>query len=128
MTCKYGAPTQDGSKCSSTMMANSSIGQIAKYLMLQEVKMLKVKLLVLLVTTERRTKNGKFYISIKLKRQRLRDSMKNSDSTLTDHSTLSHNSHSTELLKCSAVQIWSSRDGERMPETNNSGLTRLQRQ
>jgi len=53
--------------------------------------------------------------------------MKNSASTSIDHSTLFHNFHSTESLKCSVVLTLSSRDGERMLLNNNSGSMRSQR-
>jgi GTPase Era involved in 16S rRNA processing len=82
------------------MTANSSTGPTRKFLMLQDQRMKKAKLLVLLVTMEEQIKNGKSFILIKLKRQRPRVLMQNSVSTLTDLSILFHNFHSTELLKC----------------------------
>jgi hypothetical protein len=72
-TCKSGAPTPAGSRYSSIKMVNSSIGQTTKYLMSQDPKMKKDKLLVLLETLENQIRNGKFFILTKLKRPRLRD-------------------------------------------------------
>jgi hypothetical protein len=73
---------------------------------------------------ERITKNGKYSTLIKLERLRPRDSMKNSDSTSTDHSIWYLSFHSTELLKVQELTIWFSRDGERTGSGNNSTLTR----
>jgi len=53
--------------------------------------------------------------------------MRNSDSTSTDHSTLSQSFHSTELLRCLVEPTWSSRDGERTNDNNNSGSMRSPR-
>jgi hypothetical protein len=58
-TCKSGAPTQDGSKFSSTRIANSSTGRAVKSLMLKEERTKKAKQLEFGVTTEEDTSNGK---------------------------------------------------------------------
>jgi hypothetical protein len=83
--------------------------------------MKKDKQLVSRIILETLTRDGRSSILIRLKKQRLRDSTKNSASTSIDHSTLSHNFHSTELLRCSEELKWSSRDGERIQDNNNSG-------
>jgi len=109
------------------MTANSSTGPTRKFLMLQDQRMKKAKLLVLLETMEEQIKNGKSFILIKLKRQRPRVLMQNSVSTLTDLSTLFHNFHSTELPKCLEEPTLFSRDGGRTLDNNNSGLMKFQR-
>jgi hypothetical protein len=76
---------------------------------------------------EEQTRNGKFFILTKLKRLQQKVLMKNLDSTSTDLSTLFHNFHLTELLKCSVEQMLFLRDGERMLKTSNSGLMRRPR-
>jgi hypothetical protein len=105
-TCKSGAPTLDGSKSLSMMMANSLTGLTTRDLMLEEVKTLKEIQLVSGVTMEVQLKNGKFFILTKQLRPRQRDLMQNSVSTSTDHSILFHNFHSIELLKCLVELIW----------------------
>ena len=121
MTCKSGAPTQDGSKYSDMITNNSSTGQTTRYLMSRVQRMKKEPQLEFMETMERITKNGKFFMLTRLLRLRPRDSMRNSDSTLTDHSTSSQSFHSTESLRCLVVPTWLLRDGETMLETNNSG-------
>jgi hypothetical protein len=87
-TCKSGAPTLDGSKSSSTRIANSSTGRTVRSLMLQEVKMKKVKQLEFMVIIEARTNNGKLSTLIKQTRLLLRELTMTSVSISTDHSTL----------------------------------------
>jgi len=59
-------------------------------------------------------------ILIKLINLKLRDSTKNSDSTSTDHSTWSQDSHFTESLKLLVPITWSKRDTPREDLHNNS--------
>jgi len=66
MTCRFGAPTQDGSKCSNMKMINSSIGRIARSLMLKEPRMKKATLLVFGEIMEANIKNGLLSILTKL--------------------------------------------------------------
>jgi hypothetical protein len=73
------------------------------------------------------TKDGKFSISTRRERLRQRDSMKNLDSTSIDHSISFQSFHSTELLRCLVEPTWSSRDGERIPDNNNSSSMRSPR-
>jgi hypothetical protein len=76
---------------------------------------------------ERTTKNGKFFTLIKLERLRPKDSMKNSDSTSIDHSTLYLSFHSIELLKVQVQTTLSSRGGERTGSDSNSTSKKSQR-
>jgi hypothetical protein len=78
-------------------------------------------------TMEEPIKNGEYSILTRLVSLRLRDSMKNLDSTSTDHSILSLNSHSTELLRCTVTLTCGSRDGETMLLNNNGGLMKRPR-
>jgi len=71
-TCKFGQPTQDGSKSSGMRTTNSSIGRAAKYLMLKEVKTKKVKQLVFGVTMEVKDNYGTSFILIKQRVHKLR--------------------------------------------------------
>jgi hypothetical protein len=71
-TCKSGAPTQDGSKYSSMRRTNSSTFRTVRSLMLLEAKMKKVQQLEYMATMEVQTKNGKFFMLIKLIRLELR--------------------------------------------------------
>jgi len=73
MTCKFGAPTQDGSKCSNMRMINSSIGRAARFLMLKEPRMKKVMLSVFGPTTVVNIKNGLLFILTKQRVLKLRD-------------------------------------------------------
>jgi hypothetical protein len=72
-------------------------------------------------TMELLPKDGEYSILTRDQRLRLRDLMKNSVSTSTDHSISYQNFHSTELLRCLAEPTWSSRDGERTKDNNSSG-------
>jgi hypothetical protein len=73
-------------------------------------------------------KDGEFFILTRRQLLKLRDSMKNLDSISTDHSTLSQNFHSTELLSVLEHTTLPSRDGERMSLDNNTTSMRFQRQ
>jgi hypothetical protein len=87
-TCKSGAPTLDGSNCSNMKRINSLTGLTTRDLMLLDLKTKKVKLLELPITTTKPTKNGELSILTRQRRLKLKVLMKNSVSTLTDHSTL----------------------------------------
>jgi hypothetical protein len=73
------------------------------------------------------TRDGRFSILRIRRRLRLKDSMRNSVSISIDHSILSLNFHSTELLRCLVEPIWSLRDGEIMLDNNNSSLMKSPR-
>jgi len=100
MTCKSGALTQDGSK-SSLMLVSISVtsSKLTDASTLVEIKIKKDKLFVSTTDTMEQIKDGRFVMLI-LSKLKPRDLMKNLDSTLTDHSTLSLSFHSTELLRC----------------------------
>ena len=59
-------------------------------------------------------RDGKFFILTKQNQSQPRDSMLNSDSISTDHSTLSQDFQCTELLKLLEPTTSLSRDTERM--------------
>jgi len=101
---------------------NSSTGKITRPLMSLDLRMMKALLLVLLIVPIKRTKDGRLSILIKQKRQQLRVSTKTLVSTSTDHSTSSLSFLTTELLRCLVEPTWSSRDGERTNDNNNSSL------
>jgi hypothetical protein len=107
--------------------ANLSIGPTTKYLMLYKAKMQRVKKSVSGVTTVRTTKNGRSYMLTKLEKLRLKDLMRSLVSISTDHSTLSLNFHSTELLRPQVPTMSSSRDGETTGSDNNSTSMKSQR-
>jgi hypothetical protein len=73
------------------------------------------------------TKSGEYSILRTLRRERPRDSMKNSVSTSTGHSTWSQSFHSVELLRCMETPTCGSRDGELIPNNNNGGSMRSPR-
>jgi len=73
MTCRSGAPTQDGSNFSNTTTANSLTGLTAKSLMLKVERTLKVKQLEFGATIEESINNGKSFILTRLPRLRPRD-------------------------------------------------------
>jgi hypothetical protein len=87
-TCKSGALTLDGGRSSGIRMSNSSIGRTTKFLMLKEERMKKEELLVYGATMEATIKSGLSSMLTKLARLKIKDLIKTSDSTETDHSTL----------------------------------------
>jgi hypothetical protein len=103
-----------------------STGRTENALMFQEEKMLKVKQSLYGTNTTEPTRDGSSYTLIQLS-LRLRDLMKNLDSTSIDHSISSLNSHSTELLRCTVTLMCGSRDGETMLLNNNGGSMRRPR-
>jgi len=115
----------DGGKSSHTRMNTSSTGRAENASMLQEAKMRKELQLLYITNTTVTTKDGLYFTLIKPTRLQLKDSAKTSDSTSTDHSTLSQDSHSRELLNRSQPTTWSSRDGERTSlDSNSSSMKR----
>jgi hypothetical protein len=106
---------------------SATSNKLISVLMLVETLIKKDKLLSIIADTMVLIRDGRFSILIRKLRQRPRDSTKSSASTSTDHSTLSQNSHSTELLRCLVEPTWSLRDGERTRDNNSSSLMRLQR-
>jgi hypothetical protein len=103
MICKSGALTLDGGKSLSTRESTSVISnRPIDALMLLEERILKDKRFKFITGITVPTKDGRLFM-LTLLRLRLRDSMKNSDSISTDHSTLSLNFHSTELQRCTAT-------------------------
>jgi hypothetical protein len=96
-------------------------------LMFTKVRMLKDKMFRFMADTMEPTRDGRFFILTRRRESRLRDSMKNSDSTLTDHSTLCQSFHSTELLSATEPTMSGSEDGERIPLLNNGGSMRFPR-
>jgi hypothetical protein len=95
--------------------------------MFQELRMLKDNQLLLMLRPMDLTKNGRLFILTRKERLRLRDSMKNLDSTSIDHSTLSQSFHSTELLRCTVMLMCGSRDGETTLSNSNSSLMKRPR-
>jgi hypothetical protein len=79
-------------------------------------------------TTDPLHKNGKFFILTRRQRLRQRVLMRNSDSTSTDHSTLSQSFHSTESLRCTETLQSISRDGETTQDNNNGSSMKSPRQ
>jgi hypothetical protein len=125
-TCKSGAPTQDGGNSSDIKVNTLSTGKTENALMSQEEKMLKVKQSLYGTDITELTRDGRSFMLIQSS-LRLRESMKNLDSTSTDHSILFPNSHSTELLRCTVTLMCGSRDGETMSSNNNGGSMRRPR-
>jgi hypothetical protein len=85
--------------------ANSSIGKMEKHLMFQVVRMLKDKSSLSTRDMMAETRDGESPILTKLKDLRPRDFQKISDSTSTDHSTLSQDSQCTELLSAKVLPM-----------------------
>jgi len=93
MTCKSGALTQDGSRSSSTRIANLSTGLTIRCLTSETVRMLKDKLSGSRTILAERIRNGRLFILINLKLLPQKDSAKTLVSILIDHSTLCLNFH-----------------------------------
>jgi hypothetical protein len=119
-TCKSGQPTQDGGRSLSTKVSTSATSsRPISASMFTKVKMLKDKKLLHTTDIMVLIRDGRFFIPIRLS-LRPKDSMRNLDSTSIDHSTLSQNSHSTELLSALVPTTLSLRDGETMLPNNSS--------
>jgi hypothetical protein len=130
-TCKSGALTQDGSRSSNTKENSSPIQPTTRFLMSQEQRMKKVKLLSCMpkmeITIRMLTKDGKLFILTKLKQLELKVSTKNSASTSTDLSTSDQDSQCKELLSAMELTTCGSRDGGRMLELSNGTLMKCLR-
>jgi hypothetical protein len=87
-TCKSGAPTLDGGKSSHIQMSTSSTFRTRNALMSMVEEMKKVDKLSFGTNTMVQTRDGRLHTLMKPRRKLLKDLMKNSDSTSTDHSTL----------------------------------------
>jgi len=110
----------DGGKSSHTRMNTSSTGRAENASMLQEAKMRKELQLLYITNTTVTTKDGLYFMLIKPTRLQLKDSAKTSDSTSTDHSTLSQDSHSRELLSATVLTTSGLEDIERTSLHNNT--------
>jgi hypothetical protein len=89
---------------------------------------LKVKQSVFGVTTiEVKIRPGQFSILTKQRDHKLRVSTKTLVFTSTDHSTLSQNSHSTELLSATVPTTFGLEDGDTMLEPSNGSSMVLPR-
>jgi hypothetical protein len=87
-TCRFGAPTQDGSR-SSSMTKNrrsSGICLIRRFLMFQEEKMLKDKLLLYGVNMVSQIRDGEYSMLIRPNQFKIKDSILNGECTVIDHS------------------------------------------
>jgi hypothetical protein len=87
--------------------------------MSKEARMKKAKQLEYGEIKAEETNNGKLSTLIRQTRSRLKVLTKTSDSTSTDHSILSQNSHSTELLNVMVPITFGSRDGETTLKPSN---------
>jgi len=130
-TCKSGAPTQDGGKFSKCKVNSLSIQPTTRFSKSPHRKMMK-ELLLLLTTgmvtkTIMPTKDGRLYISTKLKQLELRASTKSSVSTSTDHSTSDQECQCKELLNAMVPTMSGSEDGERTLLLNNGTSMRSPR-
>jgi len=80
-------PIHNGGRSSNTEVTNSSTSRTKRYLMLKEEEMQKLNQLLSGIAIKERTRDGKLSMLRMLESLRLRDSMKNSASISTDHST-----------------------------------------
>jgi hypothetical protein len=98
ITCKSGVPTQDGGRSLSIREnISATFNRLTDALMLQETKIKKVKLFKFTTNTMELTRDGRFSILTRKQRLKLKDSMRNSVSISTDHSTWYQSFLSTEL-------------------------------
>jgi len=77
---------------------SATLTKLIDALMLSETRMSKVKQFRSITDIMVQTKDGRSFTLTRRQRLKQRDLTKNLDSTSTDHSTLSLNFHSTELL------------------------------
>jgi hypothetical protein len=91
-TCKSGQPIQDGSKCSSMKITNSSIQPTTKLFQLMEPRILKDRELSLTETKRELIKDGKLSILTKPNQSGPKDSIKSLDSISTGLSILDQDS------------------------------------
>jgi len=90
--------------------------------------MKKDKQLVYLITRAKTTKDGVFFMLIKLPRQKPRVSMKNLDSISIDHSILDQDFPCRDWLNVMVLIMSGLRDGERVLRLNSGSLMRSLRQ
>jgi hypothetical protein len=86
-TCKSGAPAHNGGKSSSTLETTSKTFTTRRFLMFQEEKILKDKLLSSGADTTKPTRDGQLSMLIKPLELELEDITENSDSKSTEYST-----------------------------------------
>jgi hypothetical protein len=108
-------------------MKDSVTFKIVDASMSVETKMLKDKQLLFTRAMVVIIRDGKSSMLIKQHQLKIRDLMKNSDSTAQDHSTLSQDSLWEELLSAMVPTTSGLEDGERILLLNNSSLTALPR-
>jgi hypothetical protein len=118
-TCKCGAPTQDGSKSSLMLMSISATLKTRSALMLQEAKMLKVKLYKFMEEPTIQTKDGRLCMLTKLTRLPPKDLIRSLVGKSIDHSILFQTCQCIELLRW-LDQMCNKGDMSRI-ETHNSG-------
>jgi hypothetical protein len=71
-----------------------------------KAKILKLKKFKYMADTMEPIKDGRFFILTRSQRLKPRDSMRNLDSTSTDHSTLFQSFHSIELLSAMVLTMF----------------------
>jgi len=99
----------------------SSTGRLERHLMSQEERMLKDKLFGSGANMVELTRDGRSSTRTNLRTSLRKELMKNSDSTSTDHSTLSQDFQCIELLKLKETTTSLSTDGLRTELLNNGG-------
>jgi len=87
LECKSQLPTPTGGNFSDLKVSSLSTGRTIRYLMSMVVKMRKVDQPKSGPNMVELTRDGRFFILISNQRFQPKDSIKNSDSTSTDHST-----------------------------------------
>jgi len=95
--------------------------------MSQEAKMKKPAQFKYLVTTDPKLNCGTLSMLIKLTKIEPRDSIRSSDYTSIDHSTLDQDYHSRESLSATVPTTSGSRDGEETSEPSNGTSMKSQR-
>jgi hypothetical protein len=122
--CKLLVLTHNGSKSlSSLMLISATSKKQENVLMSIQAEMKKVERLSFGTSTVVLTKDGRLSTKMSTKRSKLRENLKNSDSTLIDHSISDLDTECKELLNALELIILSLRDGERINHNNNSGST-----
>jgi hypothetical protein len=123
MKCKFGAPTQDGSKSSNTEDSNSLTSKTTKHLMFIKTKILKDKRLLSGRDITDGIRDGESSIWTNPERKVQRDTTPNSVSTSADHSTLDQECQCKELSNALAPTTLSSEDmSEEEPLKDSSSI------
>jgi len=117
--CKSQALTPTGGRSSDMKESNSSTGITERHLMFQVERMLKDNQFGSGVSMVEPTRDGRFSILTKHQRFQLKDLTKNTDSTLTDHSTSDQDFQWRDSLRCTETPTCQSWDGI-MEERHNS--------